>query len=330
MKKALVTGGAGFIGSYLCDRLLKDGWEIWCIDNFITGSPRNIKHLINGEDLKGNSNFHFVEADVSRPLPKEVTKEKFDAILHFASPASPRGYYDYPIETSLTNSVGTYNMLELARKSKARFILASTSEVYGEPEVHPQPETYWGNVNPIGPRSCYDESKRFAESLTMTYLRQFDLDVRIIRIFNTYGPRMGSEDGRVMPNFLTWATQGKPLIICGDGTSTRSFCYIDDLVEGIMRVLEKGDIKGEIFNLGNTNEITVLELAELVIKVVGKDLEIRYEAAREDDPTRRQPDITKAKRELGWEPKVNLEEGLRKTLEYFQNLDESSNRNTYV
>lgn len=324
MKKALVTGGAGFIGSHLCDRLLKDGWKVWSIDNFITGSPKNIEHL------KDNQNFIFIEADVAKPLPEELLREKFDAILHFASPASPRGYYEYPIETSLANSVGTYNMLELARKNKAEFVLASTSEVYGEPEVHPQPESYWGNVNPVGLRSCYDESKRFADSLTMTYFRQFGTDVRIVRIFNTYGPRMQVDDGRVIPNFTTRALAGEDMVIYGDGKGTRAFCYIDDLVEGIVRILNAKGIESRILNLGNPHEITILELAEMIKKLTGSQSGFIYEPAREDDPTRRRPDITKVKTLLGWDPKVPLEEGLVKTIEYFKGLDESSNTNSHV
>ena len=307
--KSIVTGGAGFIGSHLCERLLKEGHEVIALDNLATGKAKNIKHLLD------NPNFVFIKHDVSKPFE---TNEKIDNIFHFASPASPIDYQDIPINTIGANSFGAYNMLVLTKRNNAKFLIASTSEVYGDPKVHPQVETYWGNVNPVGVRSCYDESKRLGEAITMSFYRAYNLDVRIIRIFNTYGPRMRMDDGRVIPNFAVQSLTGKPITIYGDGTQTRSFCYIDDLVEGIYRAMFSDGTKGEIVNLGNPNEKNMLELAELFKKLTGAKSGIVFKPLPKDDPTRRKPDITKAKKLLGWEPKVSLEDGLRKTLEYFK------------
>jgi nucleoside-diphosphate-sugar epimerase len=305
--KALVTGGAGFIGSHLCDRLLELGCEVVAVDNFITGSRRNLSHLA------GCPRFRLLEQDAADPID-----EPFDLVFHLASPASPKGYYDHPIETALANSLGTHRALEIADRWGAKLLLASTSEAYGDPLEHPQRETHWGNVNPIGPRSCYDESKRFAEALTMAYVRARGLDARIVRIFNTYGPRMDPEDGRMLPNFITWGLRGRPLVIYGDGSYTRSLCYVSDLVHGLELAMFCDNTVGEVFNLGNPEEHTVLEYAEMVRALCGPQVEIRFEPAREDDPTRRRPDITKARRVLGWEPRVSLAEGMLLTVQWFR------------
>lgn len=307
--RIVVTGGAGFIGSHLCERLLDDGHSVVAVDNLITGSVRNIEHL------RGNPRFEFVEHDVVQPI--ELAAE---AVFHLASPASPRGYLEKPLETALVNSIGSYNTLELARKNRAAFLLASTSEAYGDPLEHPQREGYWGNVNPIGIRSCYDESKRFAEALTMTYVRAFETDARIVRIFNTYGPHSDPDDGRVVPNFVTQALAGRPLTVYGDGSQTRSLCYVSDLVEGIIATAFKPGLRGEVINVGNPQENTVLEYAHLIKEMCNSSSDIRFLPLPQDDPTRRCPDITKARVLLGWEPKVGLREGLGLTIEWFRSL----------
>ncbi len=309
MTRVVVTGGAGFLGSHLCTRLLDRGDEVVAIDNLITGNMANIEHLF------GTKGFTFLEHDVSTHMwvPGPV-----DVVMHFASPASPKDYLEMPIQTLKVGSLGTHNCLGLARAKESRFFLASTSEVYGDPQVHPQTEDYWGHVNPVGPRGVYDEAKRFAEAMTMAYHSHHGLDVRIVRIFNTYGPRMRPEDGRVVSNFLVQALQGHPITIYGDGNQSRSFCFVDDEVGGFLALLD-GPITGPC-NIGNPNEFTVTELAELVIDVTGSSSEIVYEPLPIDDPTQRQPDITLARTELGWEPMVQLREGLERTAEYFRTV----------
>jgi nucleoside-diphosphate-sugar epimerase len=306
--RIVVTGGAGFIGSHLCTRLLDEGHNVLCIDNFITGDERNIAPLRN------HPHFSFLYQDVTRPFEFEA-----DAIFHLASPASPVGYMDHPIETILVNSQGTYQMLEQAKKQNAMFLVSSTSEAYGDPLVHPQREDYWGNVNPIGPRACYDESKRLGETLTMEYYRQYGLNTRIVRIFNTYGPNSQINDGRMIPNFITQALLNEPLTIYGDGSITRSICYVSDLVDGLMRAMFKPYTAGEVFNLGNTEEHTVLEYAKIIIQLCEASSNIIFEPNRVDDPERRRPDISKAQKMLGWEPKISIEAGLRRTIEWFSN-----------
>jgi nucleoside-diphosphate-sugar epimerase len=306
--KIVVTGGAGFIGSHLCKRLLDEGHSVLCVDNFVTGAERNIAAL------RDHPHFSFLQQDVTKPFDFEA-----DAIFHMASPASPVGYMDHPIETILVNSQGTYLMLEQARKQNALFLVASTSEAYGDPLVHPQREDYWGNVNPIGPRACYDESKRLGETLTMEYRRQYQLNARIVRIFNTYGPNSQLNDGRMIPNFITQALYDKPLTIYGDGSITRSICYVSDLVEGLVRAMFQPHTAGEVFNLGNTEEHTVLEYAQTIIRLCEASSSINFEPNRVDDPERRRPDISKAQQVLGWEPRVSLEAGLRRTIEWFSN-----------
>ncbi|HUC95300.1 MAG TPA: UDP-glucuronic acid decarboxylase family protein [Candidatus Saccharimonadales bacterium] len=311
MQSILVTGGSGFIGSHLCDFLVEQGYKVICLDNLLTGSKKNIKHLLE------NPNFDFIEADVSQQL--NINHQPLDFIFHLASPASPIDYQNYSEETLLANSTGTINILKLAKEQKAKVLIASTSEVYGDPLEHPQKETYWGNTNSFGPRSCYDESKRFAEAATYVYLHKYNLDVRIIRIFNTYGPRMRRDDGRVVSNFINAALTGEQIKIDGDGSQTRSFCYISDMIAGICQAMFTEATKGEIFNLGNPDEYTVKDLADKIIDLTGSKSEIKFSGTfREDDPMRRQPDITKAKKVLGWEPKVGLEEGLQKTIEYYK------------
>lgn len=306
--KVVVTGGAGFIGSHLCTRLLEEGHSVLCVDNLITGSKANIEPLLN------NPRFAFLLHDVTQAFPFEA-----DAIFHLASPASPIGYLENPIATILVNSQGTYQMLEQARKQKAMFLYSSTSEAYGDPLEHPQKEEYWGNVNPIGPRACYDESKRLGETLTMEYVRQYDVNARIVRIFNTYGPNSQLNDGRMIPNFIMQALQDKPLTIYGDGNITRSICYVSDLVEGLLLAMFKPHTTGEVFNLGNTDEQTVYSYAQTIIRLCEASSEIIYEPSRVDDPERRRPDISKAQRVLGWQVKVGKEEGLRRTIEWFSN-----------
>jgi len=307
-RKILISGGAGFIGSHLCDFFIKNGDIVWCIDNFITSERKNIQHLLD------NKNFVLFEKDLIEFDEKEIN-EKFDYVLHFASPASPVDYMKYPIETLKVNSAGTEKMLNIALKSKSIFLFASTSEVYGDPLIPVQNEEYWGNVNPIGVRSVYDEGKRYGEAITMAYHRKFKLNTKIIRIFNTYGPKMRLNDGRVIPNFIYCALNNKPLPIYGDGKQTRSFCYIDDLIEGIIKILE---VEYNLpINLGNPEEFTIIELAEKIEKIFGKKLGIKYLPGLPDDPKKRKPDITLARKLLSWEPEVSLEKGLRKTIEYY-------------
>ncbi|MFH1863386.1 MAG: UDP-glucuronic acid decarboxylase family protein [bacterium] len=317
-KTCLVTGGAGFIGSHLCDYLIRkslpaggQGYEVVCLDNLITGSKKNIEHLAN------NPNFKFIKADIVSDVPD---LGKIDYIFHLASPASPIDYQKNPEETLLANSLGTLNILKLARKKKAVVLIASTSEIYGDPKEHPQKETYWGNANSFGPRACYDESKRFAEAATYVYLQKYDLDARVIRIFNTYGPRMQKDDGRVVSNFINQAIKGDSLAIYGDGKQTRSFCFVSDMVEGIQKAMFTKGTKGQVFNLGNPEEYTVLELAEKIKEMTGAKSEFIFEPLPQDDPMQRQPDISKAKEVLGWEPKVSVDEGLQKTIEYYRSL----------
>jgi len=307
--KALVTGGAGFIGSHLVDALMARGEQVTVIDDLSSGSRRNVVQW------EGNAGFRLLEHNVCDPLPD---LPPHDAVYHLASPASPVGYGRRPIETLLTNSAGTARLLEAAKGWSARFLLASTSEVYGDPLEHPQKETYWGNVNPIGPRSCYDEGKRFAEALTHSYVQVHGLDARIVRIFNTYGPRNDPEDGRVVPNFIMQALHGQPLTVYGDGAQTRSFCYVADLVRGLLLAMEGS--KGEVFNLGNPREVPIIEMARLVRELAGSASPIVHIEAREEEITRRRPDISKAKAQLGWSPQTPLEEGLRPTIDWFRAL----------
>ena len=312
MKRILITGGAGFLGSHLSDRFIKEGYEVIAMDNLVTGSMRNIAHLM---PLK---QFTFHHHDISNYI--HVTGE-LDYILHFASPASPIEYLKMPIQTLKVGALGTHNVMGLAKAKNARVLIASTSEVYGDPEVHPQPESYWGNVNPIGPRSVYDEAKRFQEAITMAYHTFHGVDTRIIRIFNTYGPRMAVNDGRVLPAFFSQALRGEGITIFGDGSQTRAFCYVDDLVEGIYRLL-MSDYTDPV-NIGNPAEMTIKEFAEEVVALVGNpDAHIVYKPLPKDDPKRRRPDITLAKKLLGWEPKIDRAEGLRRTLEYFKEVVE--------
>jgi dTDP-glucose 4,6-dehydratase len=311
--RILITGAAGFLGSHLCDRLLGEGHEIIGLDNFVTGNPGNIAHL------QGNENFSFQKHDVSNYI---FVADKVDAVLHFASPASPNpespsGYFNLPIQTMKAGALGTHNCLGVAKAHNARLLIASTSEIYGDPLVHPQTEDYAGNVDPVGPRAVYDEAKRFAESLTMAYHRYHDVDTRIIRIFNTYGPRMDLEDGRALPNLLKQALLGQPLTVYGDGSQTRSFCYVDDLIDGIVKLLYSDEHLP--VNVGNPNEMSILQFAETINKIVGNKGGITYKDARSvRDPQQRQPDITRARTILKWEPKVELEEGLQKTIPYFK------------
>jgi dTDP-glucose 4,6-dehydratase len=305
--RVLITGVAGFLGSHLADRFIGAGHEVVGMDNFITGSPDNIAHLT------GNKRFAFFEHNVTNFI---YVEGPLDGVLHFASPASPRDYLEFPIQTLKVGSLGTHKALGLAKAKGARFLLASTSEVYGDPLVHPQPEGYWGNVNPVGPRGVYDEAKRFAEAMTMAYHRYHGLDTRIVRIFNTYGPRMRVRDGRVVSNFIVQALRGEPITVYGDGSQTRSFTYVDDLVDGIVRLYERG--ADEPVNVGNPNEFTVLQLARLVLKLTGSGSKIVRQALPQDDPKVRQPDITRARSLLGWEPAVELERGLAATIAHFK------------
>jgi UDP-glucuronate decarboxylase len=307
-KRILVTGGAGFLGSHLCERLLDLGHEVICLDNFFTAQRRNIEHLLD------DRRFELVRHDVTEPLVIEV-----DEIYHLACPASPVHYQRNPVRTIRTAVQGTLHMLDMAREVRARIMIASTSEVYGDPLQHPQQEPYWGNVNPIGPRACYDEGKRCAESLTVSYARQYGVATRIVRIFNTYGPRMHEDDGRVVSNFVLQALRDEPITIYGDGSQTRSFCYCSDLVEGFVRMMALDDDPGPV-NLGNPRESTVRELAEMVLRLTNSRSKLVIEPLPVDDPTRRCPDIAKAKRLLDWEPKVKLEEGLMKTIEYMRDV----------
>lgn len=304
---AVVTGGAGFLGSHLCDRLLKEGFKVICVDNLSTGNIENISHLA------GNDDFSFVKHDITNYI---FMPGKVNYILHFASPASPIDYLKLPIQTLKVGSLGTHKALGLAKEKNARFLLASTSEVYGDPAIHPQPESYWGNVNPIGPRGVYDEAKRFAEAITMAYHRYHDLDTRIVRIFNTYGPRMRLDDGRALPAFVGQALRGEDITVFGDGSQTRSFCYVDDQIDGIFKLLMSEET--EPVNIGNPEEISIKEFAEEVIAITGSKSKIVYTELPVDDPKVRQPDIGKAKRILKWEPKINRNDGLKTTIDYFK------------
>lgn len=306
-KRAVITGGAGFLGSHLCERFIVRGWDVVCLDNLCTGAEANIEHL------KSNPRFRFVRHDVSKYID---VAGPVDAVLHFASPASPDDYLKLPIQTLKVGSLGTHNSLGLALAKKAKFLLASTSECYGDPDVSPQPETYWGHVNPIGPRGVYDEAKRFAEAMTMAYHRAHDMDTRIVRIFNTYGPRMRLNDGRALPNFLFQALTGRDITVYGDGKQTRSFCYVSDLISGILALFDSEERLP--VNIGNPQEITILEFAEKIRALTGNRVSIRFKPLPEDDPKRRCPDIRKAQNLLHWEPRVGLDDGLRLTLEYFQ------------
>lgn len=334
METSLVTGGAGFLGSHICDKLIEEGHRVICLDNLLTGARDNIKHLLNDD------RFTFVNHDVTETidLPRlfETSKNSskgsedltpnakdLDNILHFASPASPKDYRDHPIHTLKVGGLGTHNTLGLAKASDAKYLLASSSEVYGDPQVNPQPEDYWGHVNPVGPRSVYDEAKRYAESITMAYHNKHDIDVRIARIFNTYGPRMRLNDGRALPNFMRQAIKGKPLTVYGDGSQTRSFCYVDDLVEGIYRLLTwtqtpKTKYLKPVFNIGNPDEISILDFAQEVIEATGSESEVTHERLPKNDPQVRRPDISKAKELLSWEPKINRKKGLRVVKSYFE------------
>jgi dTDP-glucose 4,6-dehydratase len=305
--RAVVTGGAGFLGSHLCERLLADGHEVICVDNFLTGAKHNIEHLF------GNPKFELVEKDVTDEvrIPGEV-----DYVLHFASPASPIDYLNFPLETLKVGSLGTLHMLGVARHKNARFLLASTSETYGDPQVHPQPETYWGHVNPVGPRGVYDEAKRFGEAMTMAYRNYKNVDTAIVRIFNTFGERMRPNDGRAIPTFITQALRDEPITVAGEGLQTRSVCYVSDLVEGLIRLLYSGQ-PGPV-NIGNPHELTVLQIAQLVKEMTGSSSEIVFVPRPADDPTVRQPDITLARTSLGWEPSVTIRDGLARTIDWFR------------
>lgn len=307
MEMVVITGGSGFIGSHLCEDLLKD-YEVLCIDDFSSGRDKNVAHL------KNYKNFKIIKHNIIEPLKLD----NIAFVFHLASRASPSDYQAFPIHTLRTNSEGTYNMLELARKNNAKFLFASTSEVYGDPLEHPQKETYWGNVNPVGIRSCYDEGKRFGEALTMGFVREYNSNVRIARIFNTYGPGMKANDGRVVSNFIFQALKNEPLTVYGDGLQTRSFCYVSDMVDGIKKAMLNEKSRGEVFNLGNPKEFTIIELARVIKKLTNSKSEIVFKPLPEDDPTKRNPDITKAGQILGWEPKVTLEQGLVKMIEHFR------------
>ncbi|MGB5293533.1 MAG: UDP-glucuronic acid decarboxylase family protein [Thermoanaerobaculia bacterium] len=314
MTTSLVTGGAGFLGSHLCERLLQEGHKVVCVDNLLTGKLENIQPLLDRDD------FQFIEHDVTRPFEVNVP---LDNVLHFASPASPMDYLELPIQTLKVGSLGTHNTVGLAKAKEARYLLASTSEVYGDPLVHPQPETYWGNVNPVGPRGVYDEAKRFAEAMVMAYHRFHGLETRIVRIFNTYGPRMRPKDGRVVPAFIQQALLGEPLTVFGDGSQTRSFCYVNDLVEGIWRLLNSDT--SDPVNIGNPHEMTILEFGQRIIEATNSKSEISFVELPVDDPKTRQPDITRARELLDWSPQVELQDGLGTTIDYFRSLLEGSN-----
>ncbi|WP_456402483.1 UDP-glucuronic acid decarboxylase family protein [Persephonella sp.] len=308
--KILITGAAGFIGSHLCERFVNEGYFVIGLDNFLTGSPDNISHLF------GKENFKFLKYDVTNYI---YIEDEIDIVLHFACPASPVDYLQHPIHTMKVDSLGTLHTLGLAKSKKSRYIFASTSEIYGDPQIHPQPEDYWGNVNPVGLRSVYDEAKRFSEAMTMAYHREHNIDVRIIRIFNTYGPKMRLNDGRVIPNFIYQSLTGEDLTIYGTGEQTRSFCYIDDLIDGIYKITMKDGIEGEVFNLGNPDEYKILDLAKIILEKTSSKSGIVFKPLPTDDPKQRCPDITKAKKILNWEPKISLDEGLENTIQYFKN-----------
>ncbi len=308
-KRVLITGGAGFLGSHLCDRLVSEGFEVLCVDNCFTGTRQNIFHLLN------KPNFEFIRHDITFPLYLEV-----DEIYNLACPASPVHYQFDPVQTTKTSVHGAINMLGLAKRVKAKILQASTSEVYGDPDVHPQPETYWGRVNPIGPRSCYDEGKRCAETLFFDYYRQHNLKIKVARIFNTYGPRMHPNDGRVVSNFIVQALKNRDITVFGDGTQTRSFCYVDDLIEGLIRMMSGPDDFTGPVNLGNPDEFSILELAKKIIKITGSKSKIIFKPLPQDDPMQRRPDISLAKEKLKWQPTVKLDEGLKKTIEYFDSI----------
>src|SRR3989344_130025 len=321
-KTVLVAGGAGFIGSHLCKELLDDNYKVICVDNFLTSDKNNLQNFLQ------NPSFTLIEHDLIKPIPKSafnMKDQRVDYIFHLASPASPnkksaKSYMNYPIETLLVNSMGTYNLLELTRQFEARFLYASSSEIYGDPEVSPQKEEYFGNVNPNVVRSVYDEGKRFGEALTIGYVRKYNVDARVIRIFNTYGPIMQAEDGRAVSSFINQAIENKPITVYGKGTQTRSFCYVDDMVLGIKLAMFSENTKGKIFNLGNPDERTVLDIAKLIKNMTQSSSEIVFEELPTDDPRTRKPDISKAKKILGWEPEVAMEEGLRRTIEYFKSI----------
>lgn len=310
MLDVIVTGGAGFIGSHLCAALLQRGYSVTCVDNLVSGSLRNIQHL------RGEPSFRFLDHDVTEPLPID----RADQIYHLASPASVVDYLNHPIETLRANSVGTLAMIDLARRTGARFLFTSTSEAYGDPHVHPQVETYWGNVNPVGIRACYDESKRFGEAATMQYRRSYGIDARVVRIFNTYGPHSRLDDGRIVPNFIAQALRGEPITVYGDGAQTRSFCYVSDLVRGLIAAMDSDEAAGEVINLGNPEEHTVLEFAQIIAQQVGSTAGIVHRPLPVDDPSRRQPDISKARALLRWEPEVELRDGLHRTIAWFREI----------
>lgn len=320
MSRIIVAGGAGFIGSHLCKRLISEGHTVFCFDNLITGDKKNVESLLD------NPQFNYTQHDVTQDFKVVADRlGEIHEIYHLASPASPnkkseRSYINFPVETLLANSTGTYNLLNLAKEKSARFIFASTSEIYGDPAVSPQPETYFGNVNPNGIRSVYDEAKRYGEAMTFAYLRKFDIDTRIVRIFNTYGPNMQKDDGRVVSAFINQAIAGIPITIFGNGTQTRSFCYVDDMVEGLMKAIGTSGTKGQVINLGNTDERKISDIATLIKTMTGSLSQILNEELPQDDPKSRKPDISKAKALLSWEPKVNLEDGLKKTIEYFRTI----------
>jgi len=314
-RHVLVTGGAGFLGSHLCERLLSQGHRVLCVDNFFTGTRRNVEHLL------GNARFELMRHDVTLPLSLPASVEAgIDRIYNLASPASPVHYQHDPVQTTKTNVLGAIHMLELARRTGARILQASTSEVYGDPQVHPQPESYWGNVNPIGVRSCYDEGKRCAETLFFDYHRQHGVDIRVARIFNAYGPRMDPKDGRVVPNFIVQALRGEPITVYGQGRQTRSFCFVDDLVDGLARFMEAEPGGSGPVNIGNPEEFTVRDLATLVIELTGSSSMLAFAPLPSDDPLQRRPDVGAARQMFGWEPRVSLEEGLRKTIDWFEDL----------
>lgn len=313
-KKVLLAGGAGFIGSHLSARLVDEGYNVVCVDNLCSGQKSNIVHLLD------KPNFSFLELDLLKEDEFAKLSGSYDFIFHMASPASPVFYKKYAVETLLVNSLGTVKLLELAIQAGARFLFTSTSEIYGDPLEHPQKETYWGNVDPIGSKAHYKEAKRFGEAAVATYVRQRGVDGRLVRIFNTYGPRNRADDGRVMPNFINQALQGEPLTIYGEGKQTRSYCYVSDLVEGLMRVMFRDGLKGEVFNLGNPEEYTILQTAEIIRELVNPKLEFNYLPIPPEDPKRRKPDITKAREVLDWQPKVGFKEGIQKTIEYFKSI----------